>query len=397
MRSIGVVTVGRSDFGLYRPILRRIRSSPDVQLQLFVSGAHLLPEFGGTVDAIESEGFEIAARVDMLSSSDAPDAIAAGVGRGTIGFAHVFDERRPDILLLLGDRIEMLAPAVAALPSRIPIAHIHGGEATEGAIDDTIRHALTKLSHLHFVATEAYGARVIQMGEEPWRVTVSGAPGLDNVAALAVPTLGELEARVGIDLSRPYLLVTFHPVTLEQERTGEFVDELLAALASVEYGLVFTYPNADSGSRLIIERVRRFVNGRPRTVFLEDLGTDAYFGLMRHATAMVGNSSSGIIEAASFMLPVVNVGSRQRGRIRGANVVDVECDRRSIRAAIRRAGSAEFREALAGLVNPYGDGRAAARIVNVLASVALDTLMPKRFHDLSGTQMASCMSSGVGP
>jgi UDP-N-acetylglucosamine 2-epimerase (non-hydrolysing)/GDP/UDP-N,N'-diacetylbacillosamine 2-epimerase (hydrolysing) len=268
------------------------------------------------------------------------------------------------------------------------VAHIHGGELTEGAIDDAIRHVITKMSHLHFVATETYRRRVIQLGEEPWRVAVSGAPGLDNVLTMDLVAREDLEARLGLNMSRPFLIVTFHPVTLEHENTDTHLNELLRALADLDYGLVFTYPNADTGSRAIIDRIRRFATGRPNATLVDNLGTAAYFGLMKHAAAMVGNSSSGIIEAGSFKLPVVNIGSRQQGRTRGRNVVDVECSRERIVAAIRTATSKAFAAGLADLVNPYGDGHAARRIVEVLRSVPMDArLITKPFHDLESVSV----------
>lgn len=388
MRTVGVVTVGRSDYGIYLPILRQIQAAPDLRLHLIVSGAHLLPEFGMTAGAIEADGFTIGDRVEMLLPSDAPEAIATSIGRGTVGFARSFAQLRPDILVLLGDRFEMLAAASAALPFRIPVAHIHGGELTEGAIDDAIRHAITKMSHLHFVATETYRRRVIQLGEEPWRVTVSGAPGLDNVLTLDLPAREELEARVGLDLSKPFLLVTFHPVTLEYEHTDKHLDELFGALAALDYGLIFTYPNADMGSRVIIDRVRQLVAARSAATLVDNLGTAAYFGLMKRAAAMVGNSSSGIIEAASFKLPVVNVGNRQRGRTRGRNVIDVECSCERIIDAVRAATSKTFMAGLKDLVNPYGDGHAARRIVGVLSTAPPSArLLVKPFHDIESVSV----------
>lgn len=388
MRTIAVVTVGRSDYGIYVPILREIQARKSLALQLIVSGAHLLPEFGRTAQAIEQDGFPIAARIEMHGPSDSPEAIAVSIGRGAIGFARAFAKSPPDILLLLGDRFEMLAAACAALPFTMPVAHIHGGELTQGAIDDSIRHAITKMSHLHFVATETYRRRVVQLGEEPWRVTVSGAPGLDNLRSGRIASREELLALPGVNLTHPFLLVTYHSTTLEPENTDRHLDELLAALDEFDFGLVFTYPNADSGGRAIIERIEPFVGRRPNRVLVESLGTAAYFGLMRHASAMVGNSSSGLVEAASLRLPVVNVGNRQRGRVRPRNVVDVECARDEIVAAVRAATAPGFAASLADLANPYGDGRAAPRIVDVLERVPIDVrLITKSFYDLESVSV----------
>ena len=382
MRTIAVVTVARSDYGYYRPILRRIQSEPDLRLSLIVAGMHLSPEFGLTARVIEADGFDIDERVETLMSADTPSAIAKSVGVGIISFAQVFGRARPDILLLLGDRFEMLAAAIAMLPFAVPMAHIAGGEATEGVIDEAIRHAITKLSHLHFVATERYRDRVVQMGEEPWRVVVSGAPTLDNVREVRLRTLEETQRQLGISLRPAPLLVTFHPVTLQYQKTGEHVDELLAALESIDRPVLFTYPNADTDGRRIIERMNRYVAAHPSAHVFTSLGTELYFLLLAHAAAMVGNSSSGIIEAATFELPVVNIGDRQRGRVHGCNVIDVPCERTAIAAAIERALDAEMRRGLAGMTNPYGDGHAVERIVGTLRDAPLDErLVVKRFYD----------------
>ena len=382
MRTIGVVTVARSDYGIYMPVLQRIQEDPDLYLHLIVAGMHLSPEFGLTVRAIEQDGFEINERIEMLLSSDTPEGIAKSMGLGTIGFAQAYARFRPDILLVVGDRFEMHAAVVAALPFKIPVAHIHGGESTEGAIDEVIRHSITKMSHLHFVATEVYAQRVIQMGEEPWRVVVSGAPSLDNLHSIRLPSHEELEKQYDLDLTGPFLLVTYHPVTLEYDQTEMQVRELLVALEEVDATLIFTYPNADTHGRLIIQMIREFIAERQQAQVVANLGTKGYFSMMKHAAAMVGNSSSGIIEAASFKLPVVNIGNRQRGRVRGKNVIDVGYTHADILAGIVRALSPEFCATLSDIVNPYGDGHAAERIVDRLKHVKLDDeLLRKRFHE----------------
>ena len=380
MKTIGVVTVARSDYGTYLPVLQRIQEDPDLRSHLIVAGMHLSPEFGLTVRAIEQDGFEINERIEMLLSSDTPEGVAKSMGLGTIGFAQAYARLHPDILLVLGDRFEMHAAVVAAVPFKIPVAHIHGGESTEGAIDDAIRHSITKMSHLHFVATEAYAQRVIQMGEEPWRVVVSGAPSLDNLRRVGLFGREELEKQYRIDLRALFLLVTYHPVTLEYEQTEMQVRELLAALEELDATIIFTYPNADTRARLIIQMIRGFTAGRQQAHLVVNFGTEGYFSMMKYATAMVGNSSSGIIEAASFNLPVVNIGNRQRGRLRGKNVIDVGYTRAEILAGIEKAISPEFRATLSDMVNPYGDGHAAERIVDKLKHVKLgDELLLKPF------------------
>jgi UDP-N-acetylglucosamine 2-epimerase (non-hydrolysing)/GDP/UDP-N,N'-diacetylbacillosamine 2-epimerase (hydrolysing) len=382
MRTIGVVTVGRSDYGIYLPVLRQLQADPAFRLVLFVGGMHLSPEFGSTVRVIETDGYEIAARVEMLLSSDTPEGIAKSVGLGVIGFAQAYATRRPDLLLVLGDRFEMMAAVLAALPFNIPVAHVHGGEVTEGAIDEALRHSITKLSHLHFVATEEYGRRVAQLGEETWRITVSGAPSLDNLGSFPMLSARELETSLGLRLEPSPLLVTYHAVTLEYERTEAQVVEMLGALEASGLPLIFTMPNADTNGRIIIRLIKEFVQTHPAARLVDNLGTQAYFSLMSHAVAMVGNSSSGIIEAASFKLPVVNIGIRQKGRTHAANVIDVGCLHAEILRGIQQVTTPAFRDRLSDLVNPYGQGQAAQKITLVLKEAVLDDrLLQKRFQD----------------
>jgi len=384
VRKIAVVTVGRSDYGIYLPLLRKIQDDPDLQLELIVAGMHLSPEFGLTINSIETDDFEIAERVEMLLSSDSPEGIAKSIGLGVIGFSQAYARSRPDLLVVLGDRFEMYAAALAALPFKIPVAHIHGGELTQGAIDDSLRHSMTKLSHLHFVATPEYAKRVMQLGEEPWRVVVSGAPSLDNLNALELLTSNELSAQFGLHIDEtPFVIVTFHPVTLEYEQAEWQVSELLAALEDCERPIVFTMPNADTSGRIIREMIVDFVETHPESHAVENLGTQGYFSLMKIAAAMVGNSSSGIIEAASFELPVVNIGTRQAGRTRGENVIDVDYTRKSILDGIQKALDPHFRADLEGIQNPYGGGMASERIVETLKKTKIDDdLVIKRFYDL---------------
>ena len=382
MRTIGVVTGSRSDYGSVRPILRKIQESPQLRLHLFVTGMHLAYEFGLTVRMIEADGFKITDRIEMLLSSDTPAGIATSMGVGVTGFAQAYARVRPDLLVVIGDRFEMLAAALAALPFTIPVAHLHGGELTQGAIDDALRHSITKLSHLHFAATDDAARRIIQMGEEPWRVTVSGAPGLDTLR-VATPLEPEaLSAQYGLRLQDAPLLVTYHPVTLEHEQAEWQIRELLGALEACGFPLVFTAPNADTNGRLITRLIQEFVARAPAAWLVTNLGTAGYVSLMRQAAAMVGNSSSGIIEAPSFGLPVINIGTRQQGRLRAENVIDVGYRREEILDGIRRAVAPAFRARLRGLSNPYGDGHAAEAIVQRLREVSLDhALIVKRFAD----------------
>jgi len=382
MRKLAVVTVGRSDYGIYLPILRRIEANPRLSLCLIVSGMHLSPEFGLTAQIIEKDGFKIGDKVEMLLSSDTPEGIAKSMGLGLIGFSQSYARLKPDMIIVLGDRFEMHAAALAALPFCIPVAHIHGGELTLGAMDDALRHSITKLSHLHFASTELYARRIIQLGEEPWRVVVSGAPSLDNLTKLL--SREELETNFGVDLTSPPLLVTFHPVTLEHEKAAYQTDELLAALEACHMPVIFTLPNADTGGRVIIEKIRKAVQEHPLYQLVENLGTIGYFSMMACAAAMVGNSSSGIVEAASFKLPVVNIGTRQEGRLHPENVIDTGYERTEILKAIHKAISPSFQLKIKDLVNPYGNGQAAEIIVQHLENIPLnERLLKKKFYDLT--------------
>lgn len=382
MKTVTVITGARSDYGLLRPLLQRLAETPTVRTDVMVTGMHLAPEFGLTVGEIERDGFPIRDRIECLTAADSPQAIAQSMGLGQIGFAQAFARQRPDLLVILGDRTEMLAAATAALPFRIPIAHIHGGELTQGAIDDAVRHCLTKLCHLHFVALREFGERVQQLGESRDRIHVVGALGLDAIHQTPRLSHQEFQQRFGVDLVESPLVVTFHPVTQEFERTGWQIDELLAALGDVEGPVVFTYPNADTNGRIIIERIQRFVATHPRAKVVQNLGCAAYFTLLGQACAMVGNSSSGILEAASFRLPVVNIGTRQQGRPQPPNVIQTDYARQAIAEGLRQAMSNTFADRLNDLENPYGDGHAAERITAALDTLTLtDALVRKGFHD----------------
>jgi GDP/UDP-N,N'-diacetylbacillosamine 2-epimerase (hydrolysing) len=379
-RRVGVVTVARSDYGIYFPVLRLLQGDDQVDLRLVAAAAHLDPKYGNTIQEIERDGFPIAARVPMAMRGDSREDVAAAIGAGVQEFAVAYSDIQPDILLLLGDRYEMFAAAIAALFSKIPIAHIHGGELTFGAIDDAIRHSITKLSHIHFAATSEYARRIRQLGEESWRIHVTGSPVIDSILSLESIPQAELEAEIGLDLSRT-LLITYHPVTLE-ENDREHVSNLLIALEESGHCLLFTYPNADSCSSEIIRCVEQFVDKTPTARLISNLGHRKYHNVQKYVAAMVGNSSSGIIEAASFHLPVVNIGTRQAGRVRSANVIDVDYSKEGIERGIEIAVSSDFRRSIAEVQNPYGNGSAVEKIVSVLKSVETGpTLLMKRFVD----------------
>lgn len=383
MRTVTVITGARSDYGIYRPILERIVAHPALRLEVIVTGMHLSPEHGLTVRQIEQDGYPIRDRIECLTAADTPNAVAQAMGLGLIGFAQAYSRQRPELLLALGDRFEMFAAVQAALPFKIPVAHLHGGESTEGAIDEAIRHSLTKMSHYHFASTQTYADRIVQMGESPERVFVTGAPSLDNLRSVPLLSRDELRERHGLLIEEPPLLVTYHPVTLEYEQTEAQIAAVLSALEATGQPIIFTFPNADTSGRVIIQAIQQFAASHDNVQIAVNLGTQGYFSVMHHAAAMVGNSSSGIIEAASFRLPVVNIGNRQRGRVQAANVINCDCDQDAVLIAIQRATSPIFRASLTNLVNPYGDGRASERIVSALATLPLgDGVLRKHFHDL---------------
>jgi UDP-N-acetylglucosamine 2-epimerase (non-hydrolysing)/GDP/UDP-N,N'-diacetylbacillosamine 2-epimerase (hydrolysing) len=369
-RTIAVVTTSRADYSLLYWPLKDMAVHPDLDVKIIAMGSHLSPEFGCTIQEIEKDGFRVDVRVECLLSSDSDIGMAKTIGVATLSLAETLGHMRSDLLVLTADRYEMLAPAAVALALRIPIAHIEGGEISEGAIDDAVRNALTKLSHIHFTSTETARARVVSMGEDDWRVHRVGAPALDHLRRAALLSRQEIEARLGLDLTRPSAIVTFHPVTIARDTTRE-ADAFFAALQSVSGQILFCYPNADAGSRALIERVKAFAAGRANTWLFVNLEPIVYWSLLQHVDLLLGNSSSGIIEAASLGLPVVNVGIRQRGRERGCNVLDAEAVTNQILDRVATAQSEEFRRSLKGMENVYGDGCASRRIVDVLTSVKL--------------------------
>ncbi|HUX44943.1 MAG TPA: UDP-N-acetylglucosamine 2-epimerase [Terracidiphilus sp.] len=376
-RRIGVVTTSRADYShLYWP-LRELAAHPQVELGVFALGPHLSPQFGSTLREIERDGFPIQARIECLLSSDTDTGMAKTIGLAILGLADALTAWRPDLLLLIADRYEMLAPASVALAFRIPMAHIEGGEVSQGAIDDQVRNALTKMAHLHFTSTETARRRVIAMGEEPWRVHHAGAPSLDHLRRSTLLDRPALEVRLGLQLGTPATLVAWHPVTILRDTNAE-ADALFAVLSQAPGQLLFVFPNTDAGSHALIDRTRQLAAARPDTHVFVNLDAVTYWSLLGAVDAIVGNSSSGIMEAASFALPAVNVGMRQQGRERAANILDAPADAAAILAALDRALDPAFRAGLRGMVNPYGDGTAAALIAKALATTPLDGILIKQ-------------------
>lgn len=380
MRKIAVFTGTRAEYGLLYWLLKDIQADPTLELQLLVAAMHLSPEFGMTYQQIEADGFVITEKVEMLLSSDSAVGTAKSVGLGVIGFADALARMQPDVLVILGDRFEALAIAQTAMILRIPIAHIHGGEITEGAYDDAIRHAITKLSFLHFTSTETHRNRVIQLGESPSRVHNVGAVGLDHLQRSNLMSIDELASSLNFKLEQPYLLVTYHPVTLASEPAKESFINLLAALEQFpELQIILTYPNADDGGREIIPLLEDYAKKQPQRVLaIPSLGQLRYLSAVKHAAAVVGNSSSGIIEVPSFKVPTVNIGERQRGRLAANSVFPCAIDTDSIVTTLK----ATLYSNLSQVVNPYGKGDASGAILEHLKLAKLTEI--KTFYDFQG-------------
>lgn len=387
-RRICVVTGTRAEYGLLRWVMDGIRQTPELGLQLIATGAHLSPEFGLTFRDIERDGFRIDRKVEMLLSADSPTSVAKSMGLGVIGFADALHELAPDLLLVLGDRFEILSAVLAATVMRIPVVHLHGGETTQGAIDEPLRHSITKMSHLHFVATPEYRQRVIQLGETPASVFLVGGLGVDCMRRVTLMSRSELEDSLGFRFAHRNLLVTFHPVTLEAATAAHQMSELLAALEELrDTNVIFTMPNADTDGRVLFDLVTQFVDVHPGARAYTSLGQQRYLSCVREVDGVVGNSSSGLTEVPSLGKGTVNIGDRQLGRLKAESVIDCAPDRASIAAAICQLYSPEFRSKVASARNPYGEGGASGRIVDVLRSVDLTGILKKQFYDLpsSGT------------
>mgnify|MGYP001572555308 FL=1 len=374
------MTGSRAEYGLLRPVMRKIAESPSLRLQVVVAGMHLSQAFGRTVDLIEADGFPVDAKVDMLLAEDSGGSMAKGVGIGIYGFAQCFDFLKPDVVLLLGDRVEPFAAAIAASFMNIVVAHIHGGDNAMGGFDEYMRPTVTRFSHLHFAATEASRWRLIRLGEREEFVFTVGAPGLDEAVATPLLERGELAQVFGLPRETPFLLVVQHPVSTEPENASREMLETLEALKMLALPTVLLYPNADAGGRAMIEVIKAYEH-LPFLRIFKNLERVQYLSLLATAGALVGNSSSGIIESAHFKVPVVNLGTRQQNRERSTNVLDAQHDRHAIVQAVRTALFDEtFREQVRTCVNPYGDGKASERIVDVLSTVPIDgRLLHKRF------------------
>ena len=382
MKTIAVFTGTRAEYGLLHPLLLKLTQHPEMNLQLIVSGMHLSPQFGETWRTIEADGFTIDAKVEMLMSSDTGCGVAKSMGIGVIGFADALERLRPNCLVILGDRYEALAIAQVAAVMRIPIAHLHGGEITEGAYDDPIRHAITKLSHYHFVACEEYRQRVIQMGEQPGRVWNVGALGIENIRTVPRVSLAAINQKFRLDLKQPFFLVTYHPVTAGDEDSVQAFENLLAALDDFPgHRILLTYPNSDNGGHRLIQMLEHYASEHLGRVFaVPSLGMQCYLSAVELCDAVIGNSSSGVIEVPSLETPTVNIGVRQKGRLAADSVIHSGTTRANVREAIEQALSPAAKHLAETCDNPYGSGETSARIIEILRNQQCPAA--KQFHDI---------------
>lgn len=382
-RKICVVTGTRAEYGLLKNLLKLIKENEQMFLQLIVTGSHLSEKHGSTYKTIENDGFRITKKIHILSDEDSSVAIANAMSLAIAGFANAYEEVKPDLLIVLGDRFEIFSAVAAAQLYRIPVAHLHGGELTEGAIDDAFRHSITKMSHLHFVATEEYRRRVVQLGESPENVHLVGGLGVDAISLTKILTKEEIESTLKIKFLKKSLLITFHPVTLGNLSSEFQIKELLRALVEVtDTTLIFTMPNADSDHNVIFESIRDFVATRPNSYAFDSLGQELYLSCLAQVNGVIGNSSSGLTEAPTFRIGTINIGDRQMGRIKAASVIDCEPTAEKILQALSKLQSEEFISSLAKVDNPYGDGGASESILQTLKFTNLETLVKKNFYDL---------------
>lgn len=384
-KKVCIVTGTRAEYGLMYWLIKFMSEDKDIDLQLVVTGMHLSPEFGLTYKEIEKAGFKIDKKIEMLMSSDTEVGILKSMGLAQIGFAEAFQELQPDLVVLLGDRFEIFSAASAAMISRIPVAHLHGGEATEGLIDEPIRHSITKMSHLHFTATETYRNRVIQMGENPDRVFNVGTPGLDNIYRLQLLNRADFEKSIDFELQKKNILITYHPVTLETKTSEKQFQELLEAVSDLEdTTLIFTKPNSDTDGRIIIELIDEYVAKNPKKACaFQSLGQLRYLSALRHIDVVLGNSSSGLAEAPSFQVATIDIGDRQKGRIKAESVISCQPGKNSISKALEKAFSKNFKAQLKNVKNPYGEGGASEKIIEIIKNFDYTDILKKKFYDIN--------------
>lgn len=384
MKKICIVTGGRADFWLLKGLMKAIESSHLLTFQLVVTGAHLSPEFGSTYKVIEFEGFKIDHKIEMLVSSDSGSGVVKSIGLGLIGFADALETLKPDYLLVLGDRFEILAASISALIQKIPIIHLHGGEKTEGAYDESIRHAISKMANYHFVAAAEYRNRLLQMGEKPNRVFNVGAIGLDAIKDIKIRSKDFLERELKFKFNNKNLLITYHPETLNSSDIESTFGQILIALNKLKNTtMLFTLPNADNGSRVVIDLINNFADNNDNVYVFSALGHENYFSLMTHVDGVIGNSSSGIIEAPSFLVGTINIGDRQKGRICASSIINCRANYDDIMHAINTLYSNSFQKNLLSVINPYNSGGAVESIVKILESEDMSDDVHKQFIDLN--------------
>lgn len=386
MNRIVILTTTRAEYGLLKPIMVKLANDSEIDLRVVVSGMHLSPEFGMTVKEVEEDGISIDKKIEILLSSDTPTAISKSMGLAMISFSEYFEELLPDALIVLGDRYETLAVCCAAMNSRIPIIHIHGGETTEGALDEAIRHSITKMSFLHFASTQEYRRRIIQMGENPERVFCVGAIGVENAINADLIEKEEIEKRLGVKLGSNYAVGTFHPVTLENCTAEKQVQELLRAIElHDDIFFLFTKANADTNGRIINKMLQDYSINHKNLFLVDSLGYKGYFSVVSQARFVIGNSSSGLIEVPSFHIPTIDIGDRQKGRIAGETVIHCEPDFTSIDKAIKKAEEDSFRQKILNSPNPYGNGNTSEQIVSVVKKYIFEGLLDlkKKFYDIT--------------
>lgn len=382
---ISVLTATRAEYGLLKPLINKLNKVGEFDVRVVVTGAHLSSEFGLTYKEIEKDGIKIDEKIEILLSADTPSAISKSMGLAMISFADYFEKLKPDMFIVLGDRYETLAIATVAMNQRIPIAHLHGGETTEGAIDEYIRHAITKMSYLHFTSTEEYRNRVIQLGENPERVFSVGAIGIENILNEKLMSKLELEKSINFVLDRPYAIVTFHPVTLEDNKSKEQIKELLDSLETFnDMKFIFTKANADSGGRVINQMIDDYVNSHENAIAFNSLGVTRYLSALKYCTIVIGNSSSGLLEVPSFGIPTINIGDRQKGRLQADSIINCEPIKEDIEKAIKVALSEQFKRKAKNTINPYGDGNTSDKIVKIIREFILNDKidLKKKFYDL---------------
>jgi len=383
IRKVCVITGSRAEYGLLRWVIQGIKKEPKLELQIIATGMHLLPEFGNTYKVIEQDGFKINYKVEILSSSDTQVDIAKSIARGVSGFADALDELRPDLIVVLGDRFEIFSAVSAALIARIPVAHIHGGETTEGAFDEALRHSITKMSHLHFVAALQYQKRVIQLGEDPNSVFLVGGLGVDNIKRLKLLDKEQLQKSLGFEMGSKNLLITFHPVTLEKIKIKSQIKELLNALSQLQdTTLIFTLANADTDGRIINEMIKKFTTDHSNAHCFASLGQLRYLSCISQVDGVVGNSSSGLLEAPTFKKGTINIGDRQLGRLQSKSVINCKANSKSITSALQYLYSNEFQVSLKKVVNPYGNGGASEKIVKIIKKYPLNNIVKKTFYNI---------------